>query len=216
MTDYFVRDIAEGIGNTGVRAAILKCATDQAGVTPAVLRILRAVAAAQILTGVPIATHTLGTGGDVQQDIFAEVGVDLTRVVIGHCDESRDIGYLTRLAERGSYLGFDHFGIDTIPFTERVAFLADLCGRGFAEHIVLSHDSACFTDAWDMTTVDWPNWHYCHIHDDVVPALLAHGVSQSDLDQMLITNPRTIFAGPTEPTRGESKGRNRSAADSPT
>src|SRR5580693_7476534 len=34
MTDMFIRDITEGIGKTGVKAAILKCATDKPGVTP--------------------------------------------------------------------------------------------------------------------------------------------------------------------------------------
>src|SRR5262249_56570155 len=34
MVDMFVRDIQEGIANTGVKAAILKCATDEPGLTP--------------------------------------------------------------------------------------------------------------------------------------------------------------------------------------
>src|SRR5262245_48982776 len=57
MTDLFVRDIEEGIAGTGVRAAILKCATDRPGVTAGVERVLRAVAHAHRRTGVPISTH---------------------------------------------------------------------------------------------------------------------------------------------------------------
>ena len=58
MTDMFVRDITEGIAGTGIKAAILKCATDEPGVTPGVERVLRAVAQAHRQTGVPISTHT--------------------------------------------------------------------------------------------------------------------------------------------------------------
>src|ERR1043165_6239627 len=58
MADMFVRDITEGIAGSGVKAAILKCATDQPGVTPGVERVLRAVAQAHRRTGVPISTHT--------------------------------------------------------------------------------------------------------------------------------------------------------------
>lgn len=58
MTELFVREIREGIGDTGVRAGILKCATDRAGVTPGVERVLRAVAQAHRQTGTPITTHT--------------------------------------------------------------------------------------------------------------------------------------------------------------
>ena len=57
MTEMFVRDIEEGIADTGVRAAILKCATDAPGVTPGVERVLRAVAQAHRHTG-----HVLRVG----------------------------------------------------------------------------------------------------------------------------------------------------------
>ncbi|MGH9096335.1 MAG: phosphotriesterase-related protein, partial [Acidimicrobiales bacterium] len=39
MTELFVREIREGIGDTGVRAGILKCATDTPGITPGVERV---------------------------------------------------------------------------------------------------------------------------------------------------------------------------------
>ena len=58
MTELFVREIREGIGDSGVRAAILKCATDRLGITPGVERVLRAVAQAHRQTGMPITTHT--------------------------------------------------------------------------------------------------------------------------------------------------------------
>jgi phosphotriesterase-related protein len=96
MTDMFVRDIEQGIADTGVKAAILKCATDEPGVTPGVERVLRAVAQAHRHTGVPISTHThAGTRrGLEQQRIFTEEGVDLTRVVIGHSGDTTDLDYL--------------------------------------------------------------------------------------------------------------------------
>ena len=87
MTELFVREIREGIGDTGVRAGILKCATDRAGITPGVERVLRAVAQAHRQTGTPITTHTPTPPqpwGLEQQRILAEEGVDLTQVVIGH------------------------------------------------------------------------------------------------------------------------------------
>src|SRR5437773_5391757 len=99
MTDMFVRDIEHGIADTGVKAAILKCATDEPGVTPGVERVLRAVAQAHRATGVPISTHThaLTRVGLEQQRIFREEGVDLTRVVIGHSGDTSDVGYLEEL-----------------------------------------------------------------------------------------------------------------------
>lgn len=199
MVEMFVRDIEEGIADTGVKASILKCCTDKPGVTPGVERILRAVAQAHRRTGVPISTHTHADTkrGLEQQRIFAEEGVDLSRVVIGHSGDTTDIAYLEELIANGSYLGMDRFGIDTIlPFEERVATVAKMCERGHADKMVLSHDAACFNDWLPEGAVQTilPNWHYLHIHNDVIPALKAQGVTDEQLKMMLIDNPRKIFS----------------------
>jgi phosphotriesterase-related protein len=197
MVDMFVRDIEHGIADTGVKAAILKCATDEPGVTPGVERVLRAVAKAQRLTGVPISTHTHAATrrGLEQQRIFAEEGVDLSRVVIGHSGDTTDLGYLEELIGNGSYIGMDRFGVDVyLPFEDRVNTVAQMCGRGYADKMVLSHDAACFMD-WvpeDLLPA-LPNWHYLHIHNDVIPALKDRGVTEEQLTTMLVDNPRKIF-----------------------
>jgi phosphotriesterase-related protein len=198
MVDMFVRDITEGIADTGVKAAILKCATDEPGVTPGVERVLRAVARAHRETGVPISTHThAGTRrGLEQQRIFAEEGVDLSRVVIGHSGDTTDVGYLEELIAAGSYIGMDRFGIDVIlPFEERVDIVARMCERGHADKMVLSHDAACHND-WlddDVLAQVTPRWNYLHITHDVIPALKERGVTDEQLHQMLVENPRSIF-----------------------
>jgi phosphotriesterase-related protein len=199
MTEMFVRDIERGIADTGVKAAILKCATDEPGVTAGVERVLRAVAQAHRQTGVPISTHTHAESksGLEQQRIFAEEGVDPTRVVIGHSGDTTDIAYLEELIANGSYLGMDRFGVDAyLGFEDRVNTVATMCERGHADKMVLSHDASCYFDALPEATlpVALPNWHYLHIHDDVIPALKQRGVTDAQLTTMLVDNPRTIFS----------------------
>jgi phosphotriesterase-related protein len=200
LSEMFVGDITEGIAGTGVRAAILKCATDQQGVTPDVELVLRAVARAQRATGVPISTHThaLTKRGLEQQDVFESEGVDLSRVVIGHSGDTTYLAYLEEIMRRGSFIGMDRFGIDPIlSFDDRVATVATLCERGHADQMVLSHDAACFIDLSPNIRAHLPNSHYLHITRDVIPALEKHGVSQDQIDQMLIINPRRIFEQPS-------------------
>jgi phosphotriesterase-related protein len=198
MIDMFVKDIEEGIAGTGVKAAILKCATDQPGVTPGVERVLRAVAQAHRQTGVPISTHTHAhtERGLEQQRIFEEEGVDLSRVVIGHSGDTTDIAYLEKLIANGSYIGMDRFGIDVLlSFEDRVNTVAKMCERGHADKMVLSHDAACFNDWLPEAALPeiLPNWHYLHIHNDVIPALRERGVTDEQINTMLVDNPRRIF-----------------------
>lgn len=198
MVDMFVRDIQEGIADTGVKAGILKCATDEPGVTKDIERVLRATAQAHRKTGVPISTHTHAgrqVGRD-QQRIFSEEGVDLSRVIIGHSGDTTDLKYLEELVGNGSYIGMDRFGIDTIlPFEERVNTVAQMCQRGHAGKMVLSHDAACYNHWLPERPLPaiLPRWHYLHIHNDVIPALKQKGVTDEQLNTMLVENPRKIF-----------------------
>jgi phosphotriesterase-related protein len=200
LVEMFLKDIREGIAETGVKAAILKCATDLQGVTPDVARVLRAVAKAHRETGVPISTHAhvRNQSGLEQQRIFAEEGVNLARVIIGHCGDTTDVKYLEELMEKGSFIGMDRFGIDTIlPFKRRVDTVALLCREGYAGKIVLSQDAACYNDNYPEESLvkAAPNWHYLHVLNDVVPALKDCGVTDEQISVMLVHNPRRIFEG---------------------
>jgi phosphotriesterase-related protein len=198
IAELFVRDIRDGIMDTEVKAAIIKCATDEPGVTQDVERILRASARAHRATGVPISTHTHAASevGLAQQDVFESEGVDLTRVIIGHSGDSEDTDYLRKLCVRGSYIGMDRFGIDIfLENDKRVATIAKMCDLGYAEKMVLSHDASCYFGWVDPPLREkiLPNWHFNHIPDNVIPALLQAGVSDDQIKTMTIDNPRRIF-----------------------
>ncbi|WP_179464094.1 phosphotriesterase family protein [Janibacter alkaliphilus] len=198
MVELFTKDLTEGIADTGVRAAFLKCAIEEQGLTPGVERVMRAVGQTSVQTGAPITVHTNvhNQSGLVAQQVLREEGVDLTKVVIGHSGDSTDLDYLTELADAGSLLGMDRFGLDVLlPFEDRVETVAELCRRGYAEKVVLAHDASC--------TIDWfpadakrqvvPRWNYRHISEDVLPALQERGVTDADIELMLVTNPRRYF-----------------------
>lgn len=202
MIGHFVSDITEGIGGTGVKAGMLKCAIDEPGLQPGVERVMRAVARTHVITGTPVTVHTAPQQqtGLVVQDVLSEEGVDMERVVIGHCGDTSDVDYLMKLADKGSILGMDRFGVEfAITMEERVKTIAQMVKRGYAGQLTLSHDCCCWSDYFpDVSDYHeaMPNHHYLHIHNDVIPALLEAGVSQGDLDKMFVDNPRRLFAAP--------------------
>ncbi|MFI6506962.1 phosphotriesterase [Streptosporangium sp. NPDC050855] len=202
MVEDFTRDIADGIADTGVRAAFLKCVVEGKGLTPGVERICRAVARTHLETGVPITVHTNPSAGTglLALELFRREGVDPAKVVLGHSGDTNDLDHLMRLADTGATLGMDRFGLDAYnPTPSRVATIAALCERGYADRMVLSHDTACFMDyfggAWDEDIpLVAPNWRFDHVHDDVLPALREAGVTDGQIDRMLVDNPRRYFS----------------------
>jgi phosphotriesterase-related protein len=200
MTALFVTDITEGIADTGVKAAFLKCAIEEQGLTPGVERVLHAVGAAHAATGAPITVHThpASSSGLEALRILTAEGADPTRVVMGHSGDTADLEYLTRLADAGCLLGMDRFGLDILlPFEQRVDTVAELARRGYADRMVLSHDASCYIDWFPQELIPAfaPSWHYGHLFDDVLPTLRERGVTDDQIDTMLVANPRRYFSG---------------------
>ncbi|MDL9947094.1 phosphotriesterase-related protein [Gordonia sp. ABSL11-1] len=198
LVTFFVRDLTEGIADTGVKAAFLKCAIEEQGLTPGVERVMRAVGAASVQTGAPITVHTNPhtQSGLVAQKVLAEEGADLTKVVIGHSGDSTDLDYLMKLADAGSILGMDRFGLDVLlPFEDRINTVVALVERGYADRMALAHDAACFIDWFDPEAKKQavPKWNYRHISEDVLPALRDRGVSDAAIQTMLVDVPRRYF-----------------------
>lgn len=201
MAAAFIKDISEGIQASDTKAGIIKLATDaqfSEGLAEKNEKCLRAGARAHRATGIPISTHTgPPTIGLEQQRIFLDEGVDLTHVVIGHVGDSTNTDLHKRLMDAGSTIEMDRFGMYTgITFAERVTTVAQLCMEGYADRMVLSHDHWCWHD-WDMANVmpdvQWEKLAFTHISDEVLPALRKQGVTDKQIDQMLVENPRRIL-----------------------
>jgi phosphotriesterase-related protein len=199
IAELFVREIREGIDDTGVKAAFIKCAVERHGVIGDVPRILAAVALAAVETGAPVMVHTNAeakTGLPALETLTA-AGVDPTRIVIAHAGDSNDLAYLRAIADTGAWLGCDRFNIPHFnPDASRVETLAALVAEGYADRVHLSHDAACF---YDFMVGD-PNFaderpDYLHISNTILPALRDAGVTAEQIEQMTVANPRRFFGG---------------------
>ena len=174
------------------------CAVDHDGPTDHIQRVVRACCRVHHQTNTPMTVHTHAPterGNDVLK-ILDEEGVDPRRVVLAHCGDSADLDYLEKLIDSGATLGMDRFGLNILlPFEERVNTVAALCESGYDDRMILSHDANCYTDWFPPELHDQvtPDWHYLHIHNDVLPALRERGVTDEQIDQMLIDTPRDFF-----------------------
>jgi phosphotriesterase-related protein len=202
MIDDFARDIRDGIADTGVKAAFLKCVVEAKGLTDGVTRNLRACAAVHRETGAPITVHTSAgnQAGRLALQVFRDEGVDLPKVVIGHAGDSNDLDYLSELADAGCLLGMDRFGLDLFnPTSSRVDTIVELAERGYADRMVLAHDASCYIDYFPGAEAQAakeqiaPNWNYTHISKDVLPMLPERGVTPEQIQQMLVDTPRRYF-----------------------
>lgn len=201
MAKLFIHELEKGIGQTGVRAGIIKVATGKGEITDYEYEVLEAAAIASVETGAPITTHTdSGTMGIEQQAFLLEKGVPAHRIIIGHSCGSVDNAYHRHIVDNGSYLGFDRFGLEFfVDDDQRVQSLLALLKQQKEKQIVVSHDSVWCTrgtpfppeilQTMDAETLFDPT----HFHRNIIPKLLAGGATQAQIDSLLIENPRRFF-----------------------
>jgi phosphotriesterase-related protein len=204
LLGLFLRDIEEGIADTGVRAAMLKIVTDEQGLTPDVRRVMEAAATAQRRTGVPITTHTHAPSrnGRDQLRFFLDRGVTPDRLVIGHCGDSEDLDYLRELMDAGATIGMDRFGMEHVLADDaRLSTVLTLLEGGYADRMVLSQDAAFFSR---VTPPSWraahaPNWTMENISRRILPRLLERGATDDQIHQLMVLNPVRVLS-PSAPS----------------
>jgi len=199
----FVHEIENGIQGTDIKAAFIKCAADEPGVTPNVEKIHRAAARASQQTGRPIMAHSRpasGTGLD-QMKVFSEEGVDPAKVQIAHTGDTDDLDYIERLLDTGCWIGMDRYGLDIfLPTEQRQKTVLALLEKGHADRMFLSQDWCSTLDYFTAEQEEQikpqfaPKWSMTFLFEEVIPELKERGMTDEQLDQMMVENPKRWLA----------------------
>ncbi len=205
IAPLYIKEIEEGIEGTGIKAGIIKVASDRGGITPQQEIVLRAAARTQKASGVPISTHTWSPEriGDAQVAILEEEGVDLDRVYIGHSNDDTNLEYLLGLLNKGVWLGLDRYPGGLVPGTpnweQRTQVAWQLIEAGFAHRIMLSHDYSVPKARYGAEVQEARRWAnpdgYNFIPRHVLPRLKELGATDANIHQLTVENPRRFFEG---------------------
>ena len=193
IADDIVRDITHGVDDSGVRAGIIgEIGCNWHYISPAEERSFRAAARAHKATGLTITTHAANSPVGVDQlNLLEEEGVDLRRVIVGHCDTYPEPDYHEALAKRGAWVQFDTVrGGHEWEVEKRVRLVLEFVGRGYLRQLLLSHDVA-----WKSQLHAYGGTGYDYILTDFVPRLLNVGLSQEQIHILMVENPKSALAG---------------------
>lgn len=190
----FITEIDRGIADTGIRPGIIKLASSKNEITPYEKMFFEAAARVHKETGIGILTHTQeGTMGPEQAKLLTELGVNPSKIVIGHMCGNTDTRYHKETLETGVKIGFDRFGIQKLvgaPMDqERITTLLKLLEDGYEKQIMLSHDSINYwmgrpLEMDEQVAKLVENWHPTHVFENIIPELKLRGVSNQVIDQM--------------------------------
>lgn len=193
LAAFFIDECQSGIDGTDALPGILKCATGFPGFTEINEILLEAIGIVQHRTGLPMFAHNEHHKKTAirQLEIFHRAGVDMSRLIIGHCSDTQDIGYLEAILREGCYLGFDRLH----PSDAQADTVCELMHRGWTERILLSRDSCQFIDfngrTWEKLKND-PS-KYPIVLEQFPAMLKSRGVSDAELLTLLCGNPARVL-----------------------
>jgi phosphotriesterase-related protein len=204
LADLRAAEIVDGFADTGVRAGHIGeigCETP----TDRELKVLRAAARAQARTGAMLLIHQGWKPGDQVTlhrllDTVEASGGDVRRTVLAHMDRTgADPGLQVSLLDRGVTIEYDIFGYEVtraglwdreVPSDiRRIRDFRRLIEAGFRDQLVMAQD-VCFKTM--QTRFGGPG--YAHILRRLLPGFRALGVTDADLDAILVRTPARLLA----------------------
>lgn len=203
LESLFSTEIEVGIGDTGIKAGVIKVASGLNAITDYEKIIFTAAARTQKKTGVPIITHTEGgTMGNEQAQLLIAEGANPKQIMIGHSGGSADLKYHQRSLEQGVFLAFDRLGLNAElwsagPDNVRISTILGLINLGYTDQLILSHDRVL---TWlggelELSEEIAGNWYPTHLFKNIIPALKEAGVTDEQIHTITVKNPRKLFEG---------------------
>jgi phosphotriesterase-related protein len=163
------------------------------------------VARASLRTGAPIMAHSRPASDTAprQIEILLEEGVEPAKIQIAHTGDSDDLDQIERILETGVYIGMDRYGLELyLPFENRNRTVLALLERGYAERMFISADSCATLDYFPAAALEQLmaaglaiDWDIRIVHQRVIPALREGGMSDEQLETMLVANPVRWLTG---------------------
>lgn len=211
LTEEFVSDVVEGIGETDVRAGIVGEIGLSEDIHEQEEKVLRAGCRAALQTGASVSIHPPYERSAENPtsrkclwalDICEEEGLSPERVVMCHRDGTKyhdDMPYQKELADRGAYLEYDLFGQMQVYHAEqedaglsdfdRMDRIMELIDAGHADRVLMSHDIFV-----KMFLAKYGGDGYGHIPRTILPIMAERGVDSGTLETITVDNPARVLA----------------------
>jgi phosphotriesterase-related protein len=191
LAQLFVDELTEGIGDTGVKAGMIKVAGGFHVLDEHATYVLKAAAEAHQATGAPIGVHhELGSGPDAVLDLLTEQGVPPGSVILGHLNRFPDHELHLELAARGAFLAFDGPSrANNATDPHLFECLAALVDKGHAGQLLLGGDTT--TARARAATGEGPGMPY--LLTGIRPRLIRR-FGEEFATQVFVSNPASAFA----------------------
>lgn len=202
IVDLVVSEVEKGIEvndfcgpyveHSDVLPGLVKAGTSYYKITPLEEKLLSIVAKVNLLTGIPINTHThMGTMGVEQARIFKSAGVKPEKICIGHLDRNADLVYHRQVLREGVYVQYDCVArVKYHPVSDTMELIKQLSQEGYANRILIGGDwgRASYLKAYNGS----PGLEF--IPKYLPDMMREYGISDDVITRIFFDNPKEFLA----------------------
>ena len=187
----WIREWQRGIDDTGIKPALMKIGVDDSPLSAVDAKLVAAAALTHRETGLPIASHTGSGAAAIEQlDLLEAAGVPLSAFIWVHAQSERDLTFHARAARRGAWVEFD--GVSPSSVARHVELVRRMKEQDLLGQVLLSHDAGWYHVGESGGGQFRP---YDTLFTTFIPALKAAGLAETDVQQLIVTNPRRALTG---------------------
>lgn len=204
ITSEIISDITIGVGDSGVKAGVIGEIGCSYPLLDTELKVLEASAYAQTKAGVSVNVHPGQSQASPMEilDLYRSFGGDPERIAFSHIGNRHglDIDLTIELAKTGCYIDYDSFGNYQNPIVlpektfyalddwDRINCIVEMKEAGFLDKLLIAHDVFNKTDL-----KMYGGFGYDHIHTTVIPLMHMNGLTNEDIQKMLVDNPAQFY-----------------------
>jgi phosphotriesterase-related protein len=189
LSERWIREWSEGIDDTGIKPGFMKISVNPEKLSDVSRKLVHAAAITHLQTGLTIASHTGPAIAALEEiEILKREGVHPSAFIWVHAQNEKNKDFYAKAIGEGAWVSLD--GLSEKNVDEYVSMLTSLRQKKLLDHVLVSHDAGWY----DPSNPEGEFRGYTVLFRKLIPALLEAGFTQSDIDQLIVINPREAFS----------------------
>jgi len=190
LAEHWLEEWKSGIEGTGIRPGFIKIGVDNGPLSPVDRKLAHAAARTHLQSGLTIASHTTDGKAALEQiAIMKQEKTSPSAWIWVHANAEKDQEIHLEAARAGAWLEFD--GINPASVEQHVELVRFMKGQGLLDHVLVSQDAGWYNVGEPLGGKVRP---YGTLFDEFLPALRKAGLTEEEVRQVTMQNPRKAFS----------------------
>jgi phosphotriesterase-related protein len=186
LAKRWIAEFKKGIAGTSIKPGFIKISVDPDELLSDLhKKLVQAASITHLKTGLTICSHTGAAKAALEQlEILQSMRVQPNAFVWVHAQSESDKSYHVKVARIGAWVSLD--GIGWGDFDNYVDSIVRLRNEGLLNRVLISHDAGWYKPDEPL---GGEFIGFTNIFKEIIPRLKQNGFTDSDVDNLLITNP---------------------------